>query len=352
MTDPVFFEPSRRFSVAEIAAVTGAELTDPARADDLVTHVASLQDGGVGALVYLNARKRPDLLVGLTAAALICSAEAAPHAPQGIAVLVSTRPQADFAVVARLLFPDAVHPVPLTGETGLSPHAFIDASASIEAGAVIEAGVVIGARAAVGRGTVVAPNAVIGANCRIGRDCYIGPSVTIQNGLIGNGVLIHAGARIGQDGFGYVAGARGPEKIPQIGRVVIQDNVEIGANTTVDRGALGDTVIGEGTKIDNLVQVAHNVQIGRFCIIAGHCGLSGSVTVGDGAMLGGRVGLADHVTVGAGAQVAAASGVMHDVPPGGRWGGIPAQPLKEYLKQHSIIKNLAKNRRKQGPSDE
>ena len=146
----------------------------------------------------------------------------------------------------------------------------------------------IGPLAAIGAGTIVAPNAVIGRFCQIGRDCYVGPGASIQYALIGNRVIIHAGAKIGQDGFGFVAGARGPERIPQIGRVVIQDDVEIGANTTIDRGAMADTIIGEGTKIDNLVQIAHNVRIGRGCIIAGHCGISGSVTMGDYVMLGGR----------------------------------------------------------------
>jgi len=191
----------------------------------------------------------------------------------------------------------------------------------------------------------VAPNAVIGRHCRIGRDSYVGPGASLQYALVGNRVIIHGGARIGQDGFGFVPGAKGPERVPQIGRVVIQDDVEIGSNTTVDRGAMADTVIGEGTKIDNLVQIAHNVRIGRGCIIAGHCGLSGSVTLGDFVMLGGRVGIADHITVGDRAQVAASSGLMYDIPAGERWAGMPAQPMRDFFRELSAIRAFTKHGR-------
>jgi UDP-3-O-[3-hydroxymyristoyl] glucosamine N-acyltransferase len=168
---------------------------------------------------------------------------------------------------------------------------------------------------------------------------------SIQYALLGNRVIVHGGAMIGQDGFGFVAGATGPERMPQIGRVVIQDDAEIGANTTIDRGAMADTIIGEGTKIDNLVQVAHNVRLGRGCIIAGHCGLSGSVVLGDHAMLGGGVGISDHVTVGARAQVGAGSGLMHDVPAGERWGGAPAVPMREFFRQVAAVQALGKARK-------
>ncbi|TIT59344.1 MAG: UDP-3-O-(3-hydroxymyristoyl)glucosamine N-acyltransferase, partial [Mesorhizobium sp.] len=186
--------------------------------------------------------------------------------------LTHPRPQQAFALVGRLLFPQAATPGPMTGETGISPHAHVDPSAHVEAGAIVEAGAVIGPRVSVGNGTIIAPHAVIGHSSQIGRDGYIGPGASVQYALIGNRVIIHGGARIGQDGFGFVAGAKGPERVPQIGRVIIQDDVEIGSNSTVDRGAMSDTIIGQGTKIDNLVQIAHNVRIGRNCIIAGLSG--------------------------------------------------------------------------------
>jgi len=233
--------------------------------------------------------------------------------------------------------------VALTSETGVSRNAFVDDTALIEPGAIVEAGAIIGAGASIGAGTVIAPTAVIGRNCQIGRDGYVGPGASVQYALVGNRVVIHGGARIGQDGFGFAGGAKGPERMPQIGRVVIQDDVEIGSNTTVDRGAMTDTVIGEGTKIDNLVQIAHNVRIGRGCIIAGHCGLSGSVTLGDYVMLGGRVGIADHITVGDRVQVAASSGLMYDIPAGERWAGMPAQPMRDFFRELSAIRAFTKH---------
>jgi UDP-3-O-[3-hydroxymyristoyl] glucosamine N-acyltransferase len=233
----------------------------------------------------------------------------------------------------------------LTGETGISTHAFVHPTARLESGVVVEAGAVIGPEVAIGSGTIVAPNAVIGRLCQIGRGSYVGPGASLQATLAGDRVIIHAGARIGQDGFGFVAGASGPERVPQIGRVVIQDDVEVGSNTTVDRGAMADTVIGEGTKIDNLVQIAHNVRIGRGCIIAGHCGISGSVTLGDYVMLGGRVGIADHLTIGDRVQVAASAGLMYDIPAGERWAGMPAQPMRDFFRELSAIRNFTKHGR-------
>ncbi len=344
MSDPVFFEPSRRFSLAEIATLTGAELRTPSKADVYVSGLASLDSGREGFLVFAEGKKNGTAVSGTSASALLCTADLAHSVSPDCAVLVSLKPQRDFALVGRMMFPTAARPGPLTGETGVSPSAHVDPTARIEEGVVIEPGAIVGPGAGIGSGTVIAPNAVIGRNAQIGRDCYVGAGAVIQNALVGNGVIIHSGVRIGQDGFGFVAGRAGPEKMPQLGRVVIQDHVEIGANTTVDRGALGDTVIGEHTKIDNLVQIAHNVRIGRSCLIAGQCGLSGSVTLGDGVMLGGGVGIADHLTIGSGAAIAASSGLMHNVPPGEKWGGTPAMPLWEFMRFVAQVKRLSNKR--------
>ncbi len=343
MTDPVFFVPSRRYTVAEVASLTGSDLTNAAYADAVIETIASAGDGGKHALVFVDGKRHAALMPALKATAVLCSSDMADKAPVGVAVLVHARPQQAFAMIGRLLFPAASTPAPMTSETGVSSHAFVDSTAQVESGAVIEAGAVIGPHAAIGSGTIVAPNAVIGRYCQIGRDSYVGPGASLQYALVGNRVVIHGGARIGQDGFGFVPGARGPERMPQIGRVIIQDDVEVGSNTTVDRGAMADTVIGEGTKIDNLVQIAHNVRIGRGCIIAGHCGLSGSVTLGDFVMLGGRVGIADHITVNDRAQVAASSGLMYDIPAGERWAGLPAQPMRDFFRELSAIRAFTKH---------
>ncbi|MDH6229437.1 UDP-3-O-[3-hydroxymyristoyl] glucosamine N-acyltransferase [Mesorhizobium soli] len=346
MSDPVFFVRSRRYTALEIANLTGAELADSRLAQAAVSTIAPVSEGGEGALVFVDGKRNAGTLGELRAVAILCTADVVDLVPAGIAVLVTPQPQAAFAQIGRLLFPAAASPRSLTGETGISPSAHIHPTAKLEPGVTVEPGAVIGAHVAIGSGTIVAPNAVIGLSTQIGRDCFIGPNSTVQCALIGNKVVIHNGASIGREGFGFVAGRSGPERIPQIGRVIIQDNVEIGANTTVDRGAMADTIIGESTKIDNLVQIAHNVRIGRGCVIAGHCGISGSVTIGDYVMMGGRVGLADHLTVGSGARLAAASGFMNDVPAGEVWAGLPARPMMEFMRDVAAIRKLSSKPKK------
>ncbi|MEQ1944317.1 UDP-3-O-(3-hydroxymyristoyl)glucosamine N-acyltransferase [Mesorhizobium sp. VNQ89] len=351
MTDPVFFVPTRRYTAAEVADLTGASLSDAAHANIEIAGIASASEGGDGMLVFVEGRNNGHLVEALDAAAILCSADVAQKVKSGIAVLVTKRPQAAFAQVGRLMFPPAASPETMTGEIGISRHAIIDPTARLEPGVIVEAGAVIGPGVAIGAGTIIAPNAIIGRLTQIGRDCYIGPSVSVQYALIGNRVILHPGARIGQDGFGFTGGAAGPERIPQIGRVVIQDNVEIGANSAVDRGALSDTVIGENTKIDNLVQIAHNVRIGRNCLIAGRTGISGSVTVGDNVLMGGGVGIADHLTIGSGAHLAAGSGFMNNVPPGEIWGGYPAEPAAMAWRNLATLRKLSAERSKRGKGD-
>jgi len=348
MTDPVFFVPTRRYTAAEVANLAGAELVDLKHSSIEIGGIASAVEGGKGMLVYIEGQRNARLAAALDAAAVLCTADIAPLVKPGVAVLVTAKPQAAFAAIGRLMFPAAASPHALTGETGVSPGAHVDPTAHLEAGVIVEAGAVVGPQAAIGSCTIVAPTAVIGRLCQIGRDCYIGPGAVIQATLVGNNVIIHAGAKVGQDGFGFTTGASGPERIPQIGRVVIQDNVEIGANSTVDRGAMADTVIGENSKIDNLVQIGHNVRIGRNCLIAGLSGISGSVKVGDNVVMGGGVGIADHVTIGAGARLAAGSGFMNNVPAGEIWGGYPAEPMAAMMRSIATLRKLTAERSKRG----
>ncbi|MEM9574672.1 MAG: UDP-3-O-(3-hydroxymyristoyl)glucosamine N-acyltransferase, partial [Pseudomonadota bacterium] len=277
--------------------------------------------------------------------AVICSQKVAEKLPQEALGLIVQNPHDAFANAARALYPASIGNARRGLEDGQYRQvngAYISSTAKIEDNVIIEAGAVIGANAAVGSGSYIGPNATIAANCQIGRNCSIGPSTSMQYCLLGDNVIIHTGARIGQDGFGFVPGANGLSKMPQLGRVIVQNDVEIGANTTVDRGTLDDTVIGEGTKIDNLVQIGHNVVIGRNCAIAGFVGMSGSSKIGDGCLIGGRVGISDHVTIGNGVQLAATSSVMNDIPDGEKWAGTPAQPFKAFFREQATLRRIAK----------
>jgi UDP-3-O-[3-hydroxymyristoyl] glucosamine N-acyltransferase len=343
MADPLFFAPARSMSAKELAEAIGARLADGTDPSTVLTCATAIGDGRPGSVVFADGKKHLEKLGATLASAVICRADAAAKVRRGVAVLISERPQESFVRALALFYPSAARPGPVTGETGISPAAHVSPTALLEDGVVVEAGAVIGPGAAIGSGSVVGPGAVIGRGCQIGRDCYVGAAATVQFALIGNRVYVHPGARIGQDGFGYVQGTG--TKIPQIGRVVIQDDVEIGANTTIDRGAMGDTVIGERTKIDNLVQIGHNVRIGRGCVIVAQCGISGSVTIGDQVTMGGQVGTTSHISVGDRAMIAGRAGLISDVPAGEVWFGFPAQPRVQALREIATLRSLAKTKK-------
>jgi UDP-3-O-[3-hydroxymyristoyl] glucosamine N-acyltransferase len=326
--------------------MTGARPCPGAPLDRRVTNIAPLDRAGPADLTFLDNAKYAHLLAETGAAACLTAERFADRAEPGLCVLVAPEPYRAFVMVARALFPDALRPSSLFAASGASPGAAIHPSARLENGATADPGAVVGPGAEIGSGTVIAATAVVGPYVRIGRDCSIGPGSSIVHALVGDRVIVHAGVRIGQDGFGYVMTPSGHIKVPQIGRVIIQDDVEIGAGTTIDRGANRDTVIGEGTKIDNLVQIGHNVEIGRHCIIVAQSGISGSATLGDFVVLGARVGVTPHVVIGEGAQLAARSSVTRDVPPGARLGGYPVKPMKQWLREIAAIQRLG--RREEG----
>jgi UDP-3-O-[3-hydroxymyristoyl] glucosamine N-acyltransferase len=342
MTEPIFFKPAERLTAGDVAALTGATLSDASRSGLAITGVAPIDRAGPHDLTFFENLRYAHGLRSTRAGACLIAERFVADAPSGLLLLVAREPYRGFVAVTRKLFADALRPSSLFEADGVTPGASVHPKARLEDGVTIEPGAVIGPRAEIGAGTLIGAGAVIGAGVRIGRDCSIGAHCSIMHALIGDRVIMHPGCRIGQDGFGYVMSPRGHTKVPQIGRVIVQDDVEIGAATAIDRGAIRDTVIGEGTKIDNLVQIGHNVSVGRHCVIVAHCAIAGSVTLEDFVALGGRVTINNHVTVGEGAQIAGMSGVNSDVPPGGRWAGLPAKSAKLWMREVAWVERAAK----------
>lgn len=341
MSEPVFFQAKGPMSLAEIAALAGAELGEGADGARVIENVKPLDLAGPRDLSFFEHARYREAFARSQAGACLLRREQAADAPRGMALLFAKDPYRAYVAVARALFEGELKPRSPFGARGVDPGASVHPEAKLEDGVVADPGAVIGPGAEIGSGTVIGANAVIGAEVRIGRDCSVGAGASILNALVGDRVTIHPGARIGQDGFGYVPSPRGHIKVPQLGRVIVQDDVEIGAGTTIDRGAGRDTTIGEGTKIDNQVQIGHNVSIGRHCVIVAFVGISGSVKVGDFVLMGGQAGVSEHVTIGDGARIAAGAGVIKDVPDGAVLMGAPARPHREFLRAQAALNRLA-----------
>ncbi len=339
--DPRFFQRAGPHSLAAVVdAASGGEVgAATAPSQRLMLHgIAPLATATAGDVTYcLNSRKYLPALAETRAGAVIVHADMRDRVPASSVAIVADDPQVAWARVATLF-----HPLPPVSP-GIHPSAVVAASAQIDPSAQIGPLVVIGENAVIGSRCRIGPLVVIGDGVELGRDVRIGPQASVTHALIGDRVYIYPGVRIGQDGFGFAITPEGFHTIPQVGRVVIEDDVEIGANTTVDRGALEDTVIGAGTRIDNLVQIAHNVRIGRACVIVAHVGISGSAVLEDQVVLAGQVGVAGHLRIGKGARIGAQAGVMADVPPRAELVGAPAQPVKAFFKEVATIRRWVRD---------
>jgi UDP-3-O-[3-hydroxymyristoyl] glucosamine N-acyltransferase len=337
MQHPGFFDRAGPFPLCKIAEHVGASLADGGDGARAIEDVRPLRTAGRSHLAFFDNRRYTEQLTATGAGACIVNGRDARRVPAHAAALTTPTPYVAFAKALQLFYADALRSK-AAAEAADRGAGLVHPSSRIEAGAIIEPGAVIGREAVIGSGTIVAAGAVVGYRVVLGDHCYVGAGATLTHAVIGNGVIIHAGARIGQDGFGFaISGPSGRVKVPQVGCVRIGDEVEIGANTTIDRGTLSDTVIGEGTKIDNLVQVAHNVVIGRHCIIVAQSGLAGSAELGDYVMMGAKSGVIGHVKVGRGAQIAGMAHVKDDVPPGAKMGGTPARPFKEWAREVAAL---------------
>lgn len=340
MEHPGFYERAGPFRLRDVLEAAGVAAINTVDETLTLDDVRPLDTAEAGHISFLDNAKYLPAFQGSSASACLIGEKYLEEAPDGLMPVVVKDPYRVFAQTVRLFYPDALFSC-TAGGVDWPDGTTVHPSAELEEGVRVEPGAVIGPEAQIGRDTVIAAGAVIGYRVHLGRNCYVGPNATITNSLIGDRVYVHAGAGIGQDGYGFAIGAGGHLKIPQVGRVILQDDVEIGANTTIDRGALRDTVIGEGTKIDNQVQIGHNVVIGRHCLIVSQVGISGSTEIGDFVMMGGQAGCVGHITIGTGAQVGADSSVTGDIPAGEKWGGLlPARPMRQWGREFAILKRL------------
>ena len=314
MADPDFFTNKGPFKLSDILDHTNAMIENAADGNKEFQDVAPLDKADASQISFLDNVKYKEQFLETKAGAVFCHQEMVQHAPEGVTCLISKSPYKAYALAAQMFYP--VH----VTEGFISPHAIIEDGAEIGENSIIEAG------------------AYIGKNVKIGSHCRIGVNASVTHAIIGDYTRLYPGVRIGQDGFGFAIDPAGHVKVPQLGRVVIGKHVEIGANTCIDRGAGPDTIIGDGTWIDNLVQIGHNVKIGKGCILIAQSGVAGSSVLEDYAVVAAQGGVAGHLKIGMGAQIGAQAGVMRDVPPGEKVMGSPAFSVKQYMRQVAFLK--------------
>lgn len=304
----------------------------------MIADVGPLTTSDEDVLSFFHNKKYLDQLSDTRASACVLEAKYADKASRDMALLISDDPHRSFALIAQLFYPEE------TAEAAIDETAIIHPSASLGENCEIQEGVVIRKGATIGSNTKIKSNAVIGENSVVGDNCLIGEQVSISHTIMGDRCMVLAGAKIGQRGYGFAMGAKGFVKIPQTGSVVIGNDVEIGANTTIDRGSQGDTIIGDSCMLDNLVQIGHNAQMGRNCVIVAHCSLAGSVKLGNFVVMGGHSSVNGHTNVADGTQLGPMSGIMSDTKPGDKLGGAPAIDLKEYWRRQIAVAKLTRKK--------
>ena len=341
MADERFYQRFGPFSLDELA---GQAAFKAPQSDVKLSDIASLETAGASELSFFSNPKLSDQLAATSAGAVLIKASHADLCPDATLPLICDDPYRAMAQISQAFYPLAARARHMPG--GMQDGHNVHPDAKIGEGVVIAQNAIIGPGVEIGNGSYIGAGAVIGHGVVIGRDCTIGANATIGYALVGDRVIIHSGAAIGVDGFGYAPGAS-HVKIPQLGRVILQADVEIGANCGIDRGALGDTVIGEGSKLDNLVHIAHNVQLGRHCFLTALCAVAGSSTLGDYVQMGGQSAVGGHVSIGNRCVIAANASVLSSFPDGTEVAGIPARPRLDVYRDLAFLSRL----RKRGKSD-
>lgn len=335
MIDTHFFKKNKAITLGELGALVSAEVVGDASA--LISDIARLDEAGGGHITFFHNVKFAQDLAKTKAQAIIIHPKDQDKAPRGASLILTTTPYRVFGMIAGYFYPEVKLPSSGIAETAqIHPTATVAPNACVEDFVVIHAGVMIGEHAH------IKSHAVIGKGVEVGEWSVVGEHVTLHYALVGKRVNIKPGAKIGQTGFGFHMDEKGPFPIPQLGRVIIGDDVEIGANTTIDRGSQSDTVIGQGSRIDNLVQIAHNAKLGRNCIMVAQSGIAGSSQLGNFVVVAGQVGIAEHLTIGDGARIAAQSGVMRDVDAQTDVAGTPCVPARDWHRQTAFLKKMIK----------